>query len=428
MPTALGLALMATDIIHLSGIVHSPLLGSDGGRIGRVEDVIALSGEQAHPPVTGIVARIGRRELFVPAAMIASVEVSGVQLQGETLNLARFERRPGELLLTKDLSGRHLINIVGARLIRANEIEIALVDGKLEVIGVDPTSRPLLRRLLPRALAQRIGAKAIVDWESIQPFVSHVPTAMLRIPYRKLARLHPAQIADLVEAASHEEGEEIINAVGQDVELEADVFEELDTDHQLEFLSTRTDKDAARLLATMEPDDAADLIADLEQDRRLSVLEALPQPTQAKVRALLSYNPETAGGLMSPEFLALPGDSPVSDALEEIRRSPVAPEALGVIYTLDADGRLSGTASVVRLLKSPSAARIGEVSDLDPVAVRADADLHAIVRKMSDFNLVAAPVIDDDHRMIGVVTVDDVLELLLPTGWKRDFGMTTADE
>jgi hypothetical protein len=419
---------MAADIIHLSGIVRSPLLGSDGERIGRVEDVIASPGEQAHPPVSGILAKIGRRELFVPISMVASVRPGRVQLQGETLNLARFERRPGELLLAKDLAGRHLINIVGARLIRANEIELAYVDGTLEVIGVDPTSRPVLRRLLPRNLAQRIPAKAIVDWESIQPFVSHVPTAMLRIPYRKLARLHPAQIADLVEAASHEEGEEIINAVGQDLELEADVFEELDTGHQLEFLSSRTDKEAARLLATMAPDDAADLIADLDQDRRLSVLEALPQPTQAKVRALLSYNPETAGGLMSPEFLALGEDTLVSDALEEIRRSPVAPEALGVIYTTDEDGRLTGTASVVRLLKSQSSARLGEVADLDPAAVRPDADLHAIVRKMSDFNLAAAPVIDEQRRMIGVVTVDDVLELLLPTGWRRDFGMTTADE
>ena len=150
------------------------------------------------------------------------------------------------------------------------------MDGRLEVVGVDPSSRPVLRRLLPRSLARRIPAKSIVDWESIQPFVSHVPTARLRIPYRKLARLHPAQIADLVEAASHEEGEEIINAVGQDLELEADVFEELDTEHQLEFLSSRSDKEAARLLATMAPDDAADLIADLDQDRRLSVLEALP--------------------------------------------------------------------------------------------------------------------------------------------------------
>jgi len=255
-----------------------------------------------------------------------------------------------------------------------------------------------------------------------------VPSSGLRIPYRKLARLHPAQIADLVEAASHEEGEEIINAVGQDLELEADVFEELDMEHQLEFLSARSDKEAGRLLATMAPDDAADLIADLDQERRLSVLEALPQPDQAKVKALLSYNPETAGGLMSPEFLSLRGDTLVSEVLEEIRRSPVAPEALGVIYTTDEEGRLTGTASVVRLLKSPSAARVGEVADLDPPAVRPDADLHAIVRRMSDFNLSAAPVVDDDHQMIGVVTVDDVLELLLPTGWRRDFGMTTADE
>ena len=419
---------MATDIIHLSGIVRSPLLGSDGEKIGRVEDVIARPGEQAHPPVTGMVATIGRRELFVPVALVGTVRPGCVQLQGETLNLARFERRPGELLLAKDLAARHLINIVGARLIRANEIELALVDGSLEVIGVDPTGRPVLRRLLPRLLAQRIGAKAIVDWESIQPFVAHVPSSGLRIPYRKLARLHPAQIADLVEAASHEEGEEIINAVGQDLELEADVFEELDMEHQLEFLSARSDKEAGRLLATMAPDDATDLIADLDQERRLSVLEALPQPDQAKVKALLSYNPETAGGLMSPEFLSLRGDTLVSEVLEEIRRSPVAPEALGVIYTTDEEGRLTGTASVVRLLKSPSAARVGEVADLDPPAVRPDADLHAIVRRMSDFNLSAAPVVDDDHQMIGVVTVDDVLELLLPTGWRRDFGMTTADE
>jgi Mg/Co/Ni transporter MgtE len=108
--------------------------------------------------------------------------------------------------------------------------------------------------------------------------VAHVPTARLRIPYRKLARLHPAQIADLVEAASHDEGEEIIEAVGQDRELEADVFEELDTEHQLEFIRTRSDAEAARLLATMAPDDAADLLTELDQERRLPVLQNLPEP------------------------------------------------------------------------------------------------------------------------------------------------------
>ena len=152
------------------------------------------------------------------------------------MDLRRFERRPGELLLAHDLLARHIINMVGVRLVRANEIELAEVDGEWQVVGVDPSSRPVLRRLLPGRLGRGIRPGSLLDWESIEPFVSHVPSARLRIPYRKLARLHPAQIADIVEAASHEEGEEIIEAVKADRELEADVFEELDTEHQVEFV------------------------------------------------------------------------------------------------------------------------------------------------------------------------------------------------
>jgi len=254
-----------------------------------------------------------------------------------------------------------------------------------------------------------------------------VPTARLRIPYRKLAKLRPAQIADLVEAASHEEGEEIIEAVGQDRELEADVFEELTSDHQREFLESRSDVEAARLLANMAPDDAADLIVDLDQERRLPILGAMPYPKQAKIRALLSYNPESAGGLMNPDFLALRDDTVVQDALEAIRKSDVSPEALVTIYVVDSQDRLLGTASVVRLLKASPTATLRAVMEVDPVVVRADADIHAVMRKMSDFNLSTTPVIDADHKVIGIITVDDVLELLLPEGWRKDFGMTTSE-
>ncbi|HUZ20597.1 MAG TPA: CBS domain-containing protein [Acidimicrobiales bacterium] len=416
------------EILHLSSVVRSHLLDRAGDRIGRVEDVIVQLGGRPHPPVTGIVASVGQSEHFVPISQVDQLDADHVRLRGDSINLGRFERRAGELLLARDLSARHLINVVRGRLIRANEIELACIDAHWEVVGVDPSSRGVLRRILPRPIARTIRPGPIVDWENIEPFVAHVPTARLRIPYRKLARLRPAQIADLVEAASHDEGEEIIEAVGQDRELEADVFEELDPEHQREFLNSRSDAEAARLLATMAPDDAADLIADLDQERRLPILEALPPAQEAKVRALLSYNPETAGGLMSPDFLSLAATTLVSEALDEVRTSDVAPEALVTIYVGDDDRHLSGTVSVVRLLKAPPGVTLGEVEERDPVAVRADADIHEIVRKMSDFNLSTTPVVDDDHRMIGVITVDDVLELLLPTGWRRDFGMTTADE
>ncbi|HVC69858.1 MAG TPA: CBS domain-containing protein [Acidimicrobiales bacterium] len=421
---------MAIEILHLSAIVKSALVDSDADRLGRVDDLIVRLGDTPHPPLSGLVVRIGRRALFVPIERIAEIGPGRVEMVGDTVNLQRFDRRPGELLLVKDLLARHLINLQGARLIRANEIEIARFDGRWEIVGVDPSPRVALRRLLPRMLARHIPTRTgtVVDWASIEPFVAHVPTARLRIPYRKLARLHPAQIADLVEAASHDEGEEIIEAVGQDRELEADVFEELDSEHQLEFIRSRSDSEAARLLATMAPDDAADLLTDLDQERRLPVLQNLPAPQQRKIRALLSYNSETAGGLMSPDFLVAAETTAVSDVLAAIRTSQAPPEALAVVFSCDDVGQVTGTASVVTLVRAQPSATLGSVVRPDPPHVHADWDIHAIVRKMSDFNLTVAPVMDEQHLMIGVITVDDVLEQLLPTGWRRDYGMAAAEE
>ncbi len=419
---------MAIEILHLSSVVGGALVDRDGDRLGRVEDLIAQLGFAPHPPVTGVVVRIARRQLFVPIARIPDLQPGRVQFVGDTVSLKRFERRPGEVLLSKDLRARHLINLQGARLIRANEIELARVDGRWEVVAVDPSPRVALRRLLPRGVGRRIPAGKVVDWASIEPFVAHVPTARLRIPYRKLARLHPAQIADLVEAASHEEGEEIIEAVGQDRELEADVFEELDAEHQIEFVRSRTDAEAARLLATMAPDDAADLIVELDQDHRLPVLQLLPGPQQRKIRSLLNYNPETAGGLMSPDFLCLAESTPVNNVLEAVRSSTAPPEALAVVFARGDDGRVSGSASVVRLIQAAPAATLGSVVRPNPAHVHPDWDIHAVTRKMTDFNLTVAPVMDEQHRMVGVITVDDVLEMLLPTGWRRDFGMTSVDD
>ena len=420
---------MATEILHLSSVVKSAVVDRSGDRLGRVTDLIVRLGDSPHPPLGGMVVRIGGRDLFVPIERVVQLQPGRVELAGDQLSLQRFERRPGELLLSRDLQARHLINMQGARLIRANEIELARVDGRWEIVGVDASPRVALRRLLPRAWRAKIAPRTLVDWATIEPFVAHVPTARLRIPYRKLARLHPAQIADLVEAASHEEGEEIIEAVGHDRELEADVFEELDEEHQLEFLQSRSDAEAARVLATMAPDDAADLITELDQERRLPVLTLLPAPQQRKVRQLLNYNPETAGGLMSPDFLCLAETTPVSRVLEEVRASKAPPEALSVVFATGADGKVSGTASLVSVVQATDGARLADVMRADPAHVHADWDLHAVVRKMSDFNLTVAPVLDEGHgHVVGVVTVDDVLEMLVPQGWRRDFGMAQPEE
>lgn len=420
---------MAPELLHLSSVIRRPLVDKDGERIGRIQDVVARLGGSTYPPVVGVVAQIEGKDLFVPIRQIVSFEHGRAVFEGNRVDLRDFERRPGEVLLSDDLLARHLINFVRGRLITANEIELAFVDTTWEVVGVDAGRRPLLRRILGGRLGSKVSTTSVVDFSQIEPFVSHVPSARLRIPYRRLSKLHPAQIADLVEAASHEEGEEIIEAVGLDRELEADVFEELDTEHQLEFIDQRTDDEAARLLSRMAPDDAADLIIEVDQDRRMPLLELMAEPQQRKVRNLLSYPAESAGGLMSPDYASVPSDRTVESALDAVRAATAPIEALDVVFVVDADGRLVGTAPLAMLVRSRPTSRLADVMRADPTHVHPNWDVNRIARTMSDFNLTVVPVLDEEHQtVLGVVTVDDLLELLLPQGWRREFGLAAVEE
>jgi CBS domain-containing protein len=422
----------AGAVVHLSCLLGVPVMGPAGEHVGRLADVIArLAGAGTtvawRPEVTGLVVDYDGEDKFAYAHEIVGLSDDCARLSVHMGSLGPFERRPGEVLLGRDLRARHLIYLEGARLVRANDIELAEVGASWQVVGVDTSSWPVLRRALPRRLRSRVKAGRVVDWGDVEPFVAHVPTARLQIPFRKLRRLHPAKLADLVEAASHDEGEEIIRAVGEDRELEADVFEELDTEHQLEFLRSRSDEEAARLLSAMAPDDAVDLLTELDQERRAPVLQRLPARAQHKLRSLLSYNPETAGGLMNPDFVAVPATSTVQGALEAVKSSTSPPEAAGVVFVTGDDGCLQGTALLVDLLRADPTESLSVATRPDPASLPADADIHEVVRKMTDFNLAVAPVVDSEGRMLGQIAVDDVLELLLPSGWRRQYGMVSHE-
>src|SRR6202011_1890910 len=206
---------MSEPIIHLSSVAGSPLLDSAVERLGRVEDVIArLDLADPLPRVVGLKARIGGREMFVPIDKVANLEPAATRTATTKLNLAQCERRPGEVLLRADVLDRSLINVATARLVKAREVELVCEDGTWRVAGIDPSLRARLRRLLPRRFRAHTGDHTqFVPWNDMEPFVGHVPTSRLRLAHRRIARLHPAQIADLVEAASHEEGEGIMEAI-----------------------------------------------------------------------------------------------------------------------------------------------------------------------------------------------------------------------
>ncbi|HEY7965664.1 MAG TPA: CBS domain-containing protein [Solirubrobacteraceae bacterium] len=416
---------MPDGVLHLSSLAGSPLLDSAGERLGRVDDLVArLDLADPLPPVIGLRAAIGGRLLFVPANRIARLEPGGAHASTTKLNLAQFERRPGEVLLRSDLLGHSLINVNTARLVRAGEVELVHEDGAWRVAGIDPSLGARFRRLLPRTLrADAEAHEAFVAWTELEPFVGHVPTSRLRLAHRRIAHLHPAQIADLVEAASHEEGEEILEAVGVDKELEADVFEELDDEHQLEFLDHRSDQEVAAVLARMASDDAADLLLEIKQERRRPVLDMMPAAKQRKIRGLLGYNPSTAGGVMSPDFVAVSREATVATAIAAARAHDIVPEALHSLLLTDGDGVLCGMVTAGQLLRAEPEQTLEAIADSSPPSVGAEAEVPEVARLMTDYNLISLPVVDADGRPIGVVSVDDVLELTLPEQWRRRYGL-----
>jgi CBS domain-containing protein len=411
--------------IHLSDLLKRPITDSRGESLGRVEDVVVSFPGSPLPAVKGLVAKVGGREVFVPVDQTGVFDGEELKLTSPRLDLRRFERRDGEVLLRRDVLGHRLIDVPSAHLTRAADLELRqqwTPGGREEWVlaGVDTHRRPgWLRRLIGRDGGGQDG-RAFRDWSRFEPLIGHAGSAGLRGPLARVRRLKPAQIADLLEDASKAEEHEILGHVHADPELEADVFEELDEDQARRLLAERSDAEIAEVLARMRADDAADALAELPQHRRQAVLDLLPAGQRTKVLTLMGFNPASAGGLMGVDFLTLPGEASVADALAAVGQAEsLQPEALTSVHAVDASRRLCGVATVVRLLQADRGTPLLDVSDQDPVRVGADTDVVDVAVLMSDYNLITVPVVDEDRRMIGLITVDDVLEATLPEDWRR---------
>jgi CBS domain-containing protein len=416
----MGSTTQSPRVLHLSLILGGEVAGRAGGRLGRVDDLVVRLGDGGYPPVTGVLATIAGREVFLPGDAVGQLAHHLVSLTTDRLDLRPYERRPQEVLLRKDVLDRQLIDVDGARLRRANDIELARLDGWWRVVGVSVGPRGILRRVVPRRFAGHIGEDPILDWSDVEPFTGHVPTVRLRSPHPKLVRLHPAELADLVEAAGNSEGEEILAAVHGDPELEADLFEELDSSRAREFFEHRDDAEVAAILSRMESDDAVDALLELDEDRRESIVKLLSATQRRRIETLLGYAPATAGGLMSPDFVCVYGQSTVQEALDRLRQSRAAPETLETIFVMGTSRRVNGAIALADLVRADPGAALGEIAAL-PRVVQLDAELEEIARLMTDYDLTVIGVVNAEQQLQGVVTVDDVLELVLPRGWRRRF-------
>jgi CBS domain-containing protein len=403
-------------LIHLSELLRAPVVARSGETVGRVDDVIVrLRGADTYPLVTGIVAGVGGRRVFIGSRSIDQYAPGRIVLAKNKIDLRAFERRDGEVLLRADVLGHRLIDVAAGELVRAYDVELEDTGEGWVVARLDTRRPPRLFGLLKTS-----GGQAARDWKAFEPLIGHGRSMAVRRVSGRVGALKPAQIADLLEEADKAEGGEILDRVRSDPELEADVFEELDPDKASRLLDDMPDTEVAALLSRMRADDAADAIVDLRQSRRRRVLELMPAPPRTKVITLMGFNPDSAGGLMNVDFVSCGTGATAGEALAIIAAArTVQPEALLKMHILTEDGRLAGVVSVITLLQADPTETVAALTDSDPVRVTADADLTDIALLMADYNLYTVPVVDDDDRVLGVVTVDDVLEATIPEDWRR---------
>jgi CBS domain-containing protein len=406
-----------SDLMALSEIVGSAVVERQGERIARVKDVVARLREGTYPLVSGLVSRAGGRDFYIPIERVAEIGPRQVRLVSGTVDVGRFQRRDGELLLVKDVLDRQVIDVRGTRVVRVNDLYLTSSPDGYRVVALDTGGGAILRRVLPGTMRGRFAGRMLTDWRDVEYLMSDTPAVRLKVGHLQLRKLRPQQLARIVSELSRQEGAEVLASL--DEEHAADTLEELSTEQQAQLLSAMPVEQAADLIEEMEPDDAADVLAHVSAPRAEELLDEMDRPESEAVRRLLKYDPHTAGGIMTTNILQIGPDSPVTEALHVYQTQEDAPDFAYYFFVVDEAGRLAGVLSMRQVLIAAEGAIVRDVMTRELVTVAPDDEPQHVAETIAEYNLLAIPVVDEDQRFLGAVTVDDVLDVLLKESWRR---------
>jgi Mg/Co/Ni transporter MgtE len=406
----------ASTRVYVARLAGLAVFDPNGDQVGRVRDALArLRGAGQPPRIIGVVAEMPlRRRIFLPMGRITAIEPDSVVLGTGTLNLRRFEKRPGELLVLEELLDRRVTLADSGR-------PAVVVDVAMES---DRTGEWTLGRVAVRETTGRLSRRGHlrqVDWSEVTGLVGTPVEQGTASLLAVLDNMRPADLANVLQDLSNVRRVEVARAL--DDERLADVLEELPEHDQVEIIAALEPERAADVLEEMDPDDAADLLAELPKPDQ-EVLLDLMQPEEADpVRRLLVYQPGTAGSVMTSEPIVLTPDATVAEALARIREPQLAPAVAAQVFVARAPmatptGRYLGTVHFQKLLREPPAEMLGGVVDNDIDPLDPHTPLPEITRRLATYNLVAIAVVDEKDRLVGAVTVDDVLDHLLPRDWR----------
>ncbi|MBV9844071.1 MAG: magnesium transporter [Kutzneria sp.] len=410
----------AMNRVFAAQLAGLPVFGPDGEPIGKVRDLVAGLRVGRQPPrVLGVVVEmVTRRRIFVPMLRVSSIEPNAVTLSTGSVNLRRFTKRPTEVLVVGQ--------VLDARVtVAATDIPAVVVDAAMEPTR---TRDWMITRVAVRERMGRLGRRGpvqVLRWEEVTGLGLAELVSQPQGAHQLIAVFDTMRAAD-VAYALHElpakRRYEVADAL--DDERLADVIEELPEDDQKDLLAHLDDERAADILEAMNPDDAADLLAGLPELDKNRLLELMEPEESAPVRRLLEYSFDTAGGLMTPEPVALTPDATIAEALARARNPDLTPALSSMVFvcrppTGTPTGRYLGCVHLQRLLREPPSDLVAGALDADLPRLPPTAPLMEVTKYFATYNLVCAPVVDDEEHLLGAVTVDDVLDHLLPADWRE---------
>jgi len=409
--------------LFVSEILKKPVLDPKGEELGNVKDLIVTKG-QPLPRISALIIEKKKMQYLLPWEDISIFNKRIISAKVYTQALEPYESSEDDLLIVRDIFDRQIVDVNGVKVVRVNDVRLEGLQSDACLIAVDVGMRGILRRLGIERKGEdliRLFGKTIthnlISWDYIQPLEPRLTSISLTIPRQMISRLHPADIAEIISKVSREEGATFFKDLS--VETAAEALSELQPEMQVEIIRDMDRERASDIIEMMPPDEAADVLSDLPTETVREILEHIEKEEAEDIQELLGHEKDTAGGLMTNEFIAYPPNITVQEAMEKFRKDAAEIETVYYIYVVDEKEKLTGVASLKELLLAEPSIRLAEIMETKLKTVTPETDEMVVAEIISKYNLVALPVIDNEGVLLGIVAIDDIIDRILPPTAKK---------
>ena len=401
--------------MYLTELLNKAVYDKQNENLGKVKDVL-ISSSGTYPKIEAIKIKSNGEYYFIPSKYIDQITSEEILLSEMLEDIRQYPKQDSIIKLSRDILDHQVVDMEGSKIRRVNDVEITYKNGDYFIIGVDIGINGLFRRMGLEKISKKLHPENnIISWKDIDSL--DFANLKLSVPKEKLTRLHPADIAEIVDNLGLSDSISILNSL--DEEAAADAFEEISPEKQRTILTEMEKKQAADLIDEMSPDDAADVLAFLSPEKKEEILKLMDPEESYELRELLQYHENSAGGIMTTEYASITRDMTTADVIKYLRKAAHDLETIYYMYVLSSDSKLEGVITIRELLLEDDDTKVEDFMIKDIISVNVEDQEDDVARQIAKYNLIAIPVVDDNNEMKGIVTVDDAIDIILPTAWKK---------